>query len=103
GDKVKEKDRTRLKKAKESFAHPELGKPGRIYRYTDENGKVIFCVCRFRLQNGKKTFSQCKSDGLSWSTKGTRLVLYNLPEIKDASHVAFVDIAEDEKVPQIQG
>jgi 5S rRNA maturation endonuclease (ribonuclease M5) len=76
------------------FVHPELGISDEIYNYTEEKGKAIFHVCRWGY--GKdKTFRQCKPDGLSWSIKGLPLVLYNLPEINNQSHVAFVEGERD--------
>lgn len=63
-----------------------LGKPEKIYHYTDENGKLLFDVMRFRLPDGDKTFRQAipdpsKPGGYNWSTKDVRHPLYNLPGV----------------------
>jgi 5S rRNA maturation endonuclease (ribonuclease M5) len=57
---------------------------GRIvaeYDYTDENGKLLFQAVRFH----PKSFRQRKpkaGGGWSWSLKGVRRVLYNLPSVQ---------------------
>lgn len=85
--------------SKQPFIHQKLGKPDTIYNYTDENGKVLFCVCRFK----PKDFRQCKPDGLTWSIKDIPLVLYNLPEIKDQAHVAFCEGEKDTEALKTMG
>ncbi|MGQ9713063.1 MAG: hypothetical protein ACUVRC_10520 [Desulfotomaculales bacterium] len=54
--------------------------PEAVYRYTDENGNLLFEVCRFP----RKNFRQRRPDGAGgwiWNLKDTRRVLYRLPEI----------------------
>jgi hypothetical protein len=63
-----------------------------IYDYTDENGALLFQVCR----KPDKTFPQRKPDGKggwTWKTGDVRKVLYRLPELFEAmasEHVVFV-------------
>jgi len=80
---------------KEPFLHPKLGKPDVIYDYTDEQGKLLYHVCRFQLPNNKKTFRQCKPGGFIWSLKGVKRVLYHLPELKDAQQVLICEGEKD--------
>lgn len=59
------------------------------YRYTDENGKLLFEACRYVRENGKKTFLLRQPDpsqpyGYRWSKEGVRLVLYHLPDVLQA-------------------
>jgi 5S rRNA maturation endonuclease (ribonuclease M5) len=91
---TKRKPTKKLKKSVKPFVHPELGKPDEIYDYTDKNGKAFFHVCRWG-RGKEKTFRQCKPDGLTWSIKGLPFVLYNLPEINNQNHVAFVEGEQD--------
>jgi 5S rRNA maturation endonuclease (ribonuclease M5) len=82
-----------IKKGKEPFIHPEIGKPDRIYWYVDENGKRLFFCARFEHKgpSGEKTFKQGQPDGLTWTTKEVRLVLYDLPLIPEKPGIAFVE------------
>jgi 5S rRNA maturation endonuclease (ribonuclease M5) len=84
-------------KTSKPFIHPELGKPDRIYNYTDQDGKKLFHVCRFdpKSQGEEKTFRQCKPDGITWNTNRVPLVLYNLPEIKNVTDLCFVEGEKD--------
>ncbi len=54
------------------------------YDYTDEDGELLFQVCRLH----PKTFRQRRpvGDSWSWTLDGTRRVLYRLPEV--LAHVA---------------
>lgn len=97
GQGAKQKPTKNPKKSTKPFVHPELGKPDEIYDYTDEDGKKLFCVCRFGYGDDK-TFRQCKPDGLTWSVKRVPLVLYNLPAIKDCKYVAFAEGEKDSHV-----
>jgi len=69
------------------------------YDYVDENGEVLFQVCRFE----PKTFKQRRPDpssfdGWSWSVKGVRPVPYNLPAVQSAIRAgSLVFIVEGEK------
>ena len=97
GDKVKPQSKSTAKKGKEPFVHPSMGKPDRVYRYTDEAGEELFCVCRFegKGKDGQKTFSQCKPDGLTWSMGGVPVVLFNLPKILKEPAVCFCEGEKD--------
>jgi predicted P-loop ATPase len=62
---------------------PNLGKFGNIvatYDYKDENGKLLFQVCRFE----PKEFRQRRPDGIGgwvWNLRNTRRVPYRLTEL----------------------
>lgn len=72
---------------------PKYHQGGRIreavYDYTDEAGNVLFRVFRYRMPNGKKTFSQHPPDGHGgWkfgrgSMDGVELVPYRLKPLHD--------------------
>jgi len=56
-----------------------------VYRYVDEDGRLLFEVVRFE----PKDFRQRRPDpgspgGVSWSTKGVRRVIYRLPQVLEA-------------------
>jgi hypothetical protein len=71
------------------------------YDYRDEDGKLLFQVCRLH----PKTFRQRRPDGnggWEWSTTGTRMVPYRLPELvaavaKRNGHPPRVYVVEGEK------
>jgi hypothetical protein len=71
------------------------------YDYHDEDGKLLFQVCRLH----PKDFRQRRPDGRAgweWSTKGTRMVPYRLPELLAAAakrngHPPRVYVVEGEK------
>ncbi len=66
------------------------------YAYTDEDGVGLFEVVRFE----PKDFRQRRpdGDGWSWSTRGTRRVLFRLPEVLEAVAAGrTVYVAEGEK------
>lgn len=73
------------------------GKITAIYAYVDEAGDLLFQVVRFE----PKDFRQRKPDGNGgwvWSLKGTRRVLYNLPEVlKAVKEKRFIFLVEGEK------
>lgn len=88
----------------------EQGRPGvpasHVYRYTDEQGTVLFEVLRVMKPNGKKTFIQRQPDGTDsrgrtkykWNLNGVRRVLYHLPEVLQAVHDGeTVYVVEGEK------
>jgi Family of unknown function (DUF5906) len=54
------------------------------YMYRDENGTLRYTVHREEDGNGGKRFRQQQASG-SWSMKGVRPLLYNLPELSAAS------------------
>ena len=66
------------------------------YDYTDKNGKPLYQVRRY----SDKSFSQHKTDGHSgWMNKlyDARKVLYQLPQLANASSESFIYICEGEK------
>lgn len=73
------------------------------YAYTDENGAVLYEACRYRYEDGTKTFRQRRPDPdkpgqWKWDMQGLRLVLYRLPEVRKAiSENRAIWIAEGEK------
>jgi hypothetical protein len=58
----------------------DLGSIKAIYDYQDENGKVLFQVCRYDPIGRPKEFRQ-RRDANHWNIKGVRIVPYRLPEI----------------------
>jgi hypothetical protein len=70
-----------------------------LYDYTDDSGKLVYQVIRFRLPSGKKDFTQRQPDGKGgWinSIEGIPRVLYRLPEVL-ADPDALVLVLEGEK------
>jgi len=66
----------------------------KAYDYTDENGSLLFQVCRYE----PKTFKQRVPDGKGgwrYNLNGTRRVLYNLSEVLRAETVLFVEGEKD--------
>lgn len=64
------------------------------YNYTDEAGKLLFCVCRFE----PKTFRQKAPDGNGgwvYKLEGVRRVPYNLPKVLAADVVWIVEGEKD--------
>ena len=64
------------------------------YRYTDEHGKLLFEVVRFK----PKDFRQRRPDGNGgwvWNLRGVRRVLYRLPEVVKAEQVFVVEGERD--------
>jgi hypothetical protein len=76
-------------------------KPDAIYKYTDEEGNLLYEVLRYNLGDGKKTFKQRRVvDGeLAWSLGDTRKPLYKLPlvveAIKNKEIIFFVEGEKD--------
>lgn len=59
------------------------------YPYTDEQGALLYEACRYRYDDGTKTFRQRRPDPQKpgnwlWDMGGVRLVLYRLPEVWQA-------------------
>lgn len=79
--------------------------PSHIYKYTDEDFKVLFEVLRFPKPGGKKDFRQrqpvpehVKKSGWQWNMNGVRRVLYHLPEVLTAkSNGETIYLVEGEK------
>jgi 5S rRNA maturation endonuclease (ribonuclease M5) len=73
------------------------------YDYVDEDGKLVFQVCRYLKSNGDKTFLQRRPDpaavsGWDWKVKGSRVVPYRLPDVLAAiAAKRIVFIVEGEK------
>ncbi len=66
------------------------------YDYTDEQGALLYQAVRF----APKDFRQRRSDGVGgwiWSLKGTRRVLFHLPQLLAASPSEPVYVVEGEK------
>lgn len=69
------------------------------YRYVDEQGQLLFGVCR----TANKAFPQWHPDptrknGRAWNLNGTRRVLYRLPQVLDAANAGrTVYVVEGEK------
>jgi 5S rRNA maturation endonuclease (ribonuclease M5) len=78
-----------------------VGRPQKVkskivatYDYVDEAGKLLSQAVRFE----PKDFRQRRPDGRGgwiWKTKGTRRVLYHLPQLKDADQVLVVEGEKD--------
>lgn len=71
------------------------------YDYTDAAGTLLYQVCRFRLENGKKSFAQRRPDGRGgwiWNLEGIAHGLYRLPKVADAvADDALLFLVEGEK------
>jgi hypothetical protein len=83
----------------EDRSQPETSPRARIvatYPYVDEDGEILFEVCRFE----PKTFKQRRPDGegWSWSVRGIRQVPYRLQDLQRAIRIGeMVFIVEGEK------
>jgi hypothetical protein len=87
----------KTRKKARAHVHSTLGRPVKIYDYQDENGKLLFQVCRFE----PKAFRQCQpaeEDGyIYWDLDGVRRVLYRLPMLVEEVKDATILIIEGEK------
>ncbi len=66
----------------------------KTYDYTDQEGKLLFQVCRYEPKN----FSQRRPDGNGgwiWDLKGIQTVLYRLPNLLKAEEVLIVEGEKD--------
>ena len=83
--------------------HPEdWGVIVRTYDYTDEDGKLLYQVCRFE----PKTFRPRRPDGMGgwkWGYGDVRRVLYHLPEVIEASIVFICEGEKDVETLEILG
>ena len=76
--------------------------PSHIYRYTDEDGNLLYEVLRIPTAKGKD-FRQRQPDaskktGWTWNMNGVRRVLYHLPEIlKARANGETIYVVEGEK------
>jgi len=74
----------------------------KTYRYTDEQGNLLFEVVRFE----PKAFAQRRPDGQAgwvWNLHGTRRVLYNLPGLLQAENVLVVEGEKDCETARMLG
>lgn len=80
-------------------APQSLSAPGKAilevaYDYTDESGKLLFQVCRYK----PKTFKQRQPDefgGWIWGLEGVTRVLFNLPAVLTSKEVFVVEGEKD--------
>ncbi len=73
---------------------PEWGRIVCTYDYTDEDGRLLYQVCRFE----PKSFRPRRPDGAGgwrWGYGNVRRVLYRLPEVLEASIVAITEGEKD--------
>ncbi len=77
------------KRLNNRFHHYKLGSPVKIYPYHDQDGSILYHVCRFE----PKKFRPCDPGG-KWKVKGIKPVPYNLPAM---AKVDTVFICEGEK------
>lgn len=65
---------------------PPLGELEKVYPYTDENGKTLFEVVRFKNPKDfrQRVPDQSEKGGYRWHLKGVRTVIYRLPEVMKA-------------------
>ncbi len=73
---------------------PEWGRIVRTYDYTDEDGKLLYQVCRFE----PKSFRPRRPDGMGgwkWGYGSVRRVPYRLPEVIEAPIVFIVEGEKD--------
>jgi 5S rRNA maturation endonuclease (ribonuclease M5) len=70
------------------------------YDYTDEKGRLLYQVLRYRRADGTKTFRQrqkgTNGDEWLWTLKGVTKVLYRLPDVRRA-------IAESQTIYLVEG
>lgn len=62
----------------------------RQYRYTDEEGNLVYTKTRLDYSDGTKSFYFKQPNGTK-GVKGVQRVLYNLASFKDASTIYFVE------------
>ncbi len=74
-------------------------KPEATYEYTDEDGRLLFQVLRYRRPDGKKEIRQRRPDGKGgwvWSLdQNVRRVLYRLPEVLTANTIILTEGEKD--------
>lgn len=78
------------------------------YPYTDENGKLLYQVCRYEPgEDGKrKTFKQRRPDGSGgwiWGLGDVRRPLYRLPEMADSDPIWWVEGERDVESMEAEG
>jgi len=64
------------------------------YNYTDENGDLLFQVCRLQPKSFRQRHQDANGNWV-WDMKGVRRVLYHLPDIIKAPEVYFVEGEKD--------
>ena len=76
--------------AKASSAEPKADKGKKTfvcaYTYRDKDGQTVFEACRYRYEDGSKTFllrqpDQSARDGWRYSKEGVQLIPFQLPEV----------------------
>lgn len=90
---LKLQDKDLFLDSKETPTRPDIVE---TYDYTDENGQLLFQVCRTE----DKSFPQRRptDDGWEWGLGEVDPVLYNLPEVKEAiQNNRYVLLTEGEK------
>lgn len=107
GVKVPDEDNPNLRHPEPSRAPAKKEKKNRkletVYHYTDEEGKILFDVLRYRNEDGSKDFLQGVPEpnrfgGYRWKTGDVRHPLYRLPEILDAKKKSkTIYVVEGEK------
>ena len=67
------------------------------YSYGDEDGNLLFEVCRYEEPGKEKTFRQRRYEGnqIVNNLNGTRRVLYNLPNVRKADTIYFLEGEKD--------
>lgn len=104
-DEPRERHGSDAPERRESRGGAGAGKPQRtlerVYPYTDASGNLLYEVCRYRLDNGKKTFAQRRPDGRGghvWNLDGIGHTLYRLPKVAEAiADDAVLFLVEGEK------
>lgn len=76
--------------------------PSHVYRYTDEDGNLLYEVLRIPTAKGKdfrqRQPDQSKKSGWTWNMNGVRRVLYHLPEVlKARANGETIYVVEGEK------
>lgn len=79
---------------------PEKQNFDSIYDYKDENGTLLYQICRKNLGDGKKEFiarTVSEKDKFHYNLQSVRRVLYRMPELLAAKHLQPVFVCEGEK------
>lgn len=86
------------------ITHKKYGAPAMRFDYRDEDGKILFCVCRFNFHDGKKivlpwSYWQAEDGHRFWSWRGvpTPRPLYGLDRLARAAKNATIVLVEGEK------
>jgi len=82
--------------ASDSLASNQARRLAATYAYHDEDGSVLFEVCRYDPKDFRQRHPDGK-EGWIWNLNGVRRVLYRLPQISKADPDEWVFIVEGEK------